>query len=98
MPPTLSRAEVERIATLARLALSEAEVALFTRQLTDILTWAEAVQAVDTVGIPPTDRPAADALLRSDEPRRSLPREAALAGAPDAERDAGLFRVPRVLG
>jgi aspartyl-tRNA(Asn)/glutamyl-tRNA(Gln) amidotransferase subunit C len=98
MSATLARAEVERIAALARLALSEEELALFGRQLGDILAWANAIQDLDTAGVPPTGPVAGDARLRADEPRPSLSRDEALGGAPDADRDAGLFRVPRVLG
>ncbi len=86
------------IAKLARLELSDDEVELFTRQLTDILRYAEDVQRVDTSGVPPTShvvpRPT---VLRDDLPRPSIDRAAVLAGAPGAARDAGLFRVPKVL-
>ena len=54
MASTLTRDEVARIAELARLSLSDAEVTLFTTQLTRILEYAEAVQRVDTTGVPPT--------------------------------------------
>jgi len=54
MPTTLTIADVERIAALAQLELSEEEKLLFTRQLADILAYAEQVQAIDTSGVPAT--------------------------------------------
>jgi aspartyl-tRNA(Asn)/glutamyl-tRNA(Gln) amidotransferase subunit C len=95
---SLTIADVERIAALAHLELSADEKALFTRQLADILAYAEQVQAVDTSGVPATAHVLAERIERGDEPRDSLPRDEALANAPDADREAGLFRVPRVIG
>jgi aspartyl-tRNA(Asn)/glutamyl-tRNA(Gln) amidotransferase subunit C len=91
--------DVDRIAELARLALSDEERALFAKQLGDILAYAEQIQEVDTAGVEPMAHPFADAAsLRDDQERPSLPRDEALAAAPDADRQAGLFRVPRVIG
>lgn len=99
MAEPLDRAEVERIAALAHLELTEAEVDLFARQLAQILEYARQVQAIDTSGVEPTAHVLAGAPLdREDEPRPSLERDAALAAAPDADPAAGLFRVPRVIG
>ena len=94
---TLSLADVERIAALAHLELTDEEKALFTRQLADILAYAEQVQGVDTSGVPATAHVLAERIERDDEPRASLPRDEALAVAPGAAREAGLFRVPRVI-
>ena len=97
--PDLTLAEVERIAALAQLALTDDEKELFRRQLADILAYAEQVQAVDTTGVPATAHVhATQRHEREDAPVPSLRVEVALAGAPDANRDAGLFRVPRVIG
>ena len=95
----LSIADVERIAALAHLNLSADEKTLFARQLADILHLAEQLQAVDTTGVEATAHVLAlvDA-ERADEPRPSLTPQEATANAPDAEREAGLFRVPRVIG
>jgi aspartyl-tRNA(Asn)/glutamyl-tRNA(Gln) amidotransferase subunit C len=107
---TLTIADVERIAALAHLELTDEETQLFTRQLADILSYAEQLQAIDTTGVPATAHVnAADpsttlgagrsaGVERPDEPRPSLSTEDALANAPDAAPDAGLFRVPRVIG
>jgi aspartyl-tRNA(Asn)/glutamyl-tRNA(Gln) amidotransferase subunit C len=99
MPAALTRADVEKIALLANLELDGAELELFARQLADILDYANQVQQIDTTGVPPTasvvTRHEAE---RADEVHPSLAREETLANAPDANRDAGLFKVPRVIG
>jgi aspartyl-tRNA(Asn)/glutamyl-tRNA(Gln) amidotransferase subunit C len=98
MPSSFTRDDIARIAALANLELEPGEVDLFARQLAEILAYAEQVQLVDTSGIPPTAavgaRHRAD---RGDDVRPSLPVEAVLANAPDADSEAGLFKVPRVL-
>jgi aspartyl-tRNA(Asn)/glutamyl-tRNA(Gln) amidotransferase subunit C len=99
MPQHFSTADVEHIARLARLALSPDEAELFATQLAGFLSYAEQVQAVPTGGVPPTSHPLAAATpMRDDEVRRSLAPDETLAGAPDGDRVAGLFKVPRVLG
>lgn len=99
MAERLTVADVERIASLARLELTDAEKALYTRQLGEILAYAEQVQGLDTTNVPATShvlgRHSAD---RPDTRRPGLPRDQALANAPDAPAEAGLFRVPRVIG
>ena len=99
MPASLTVADVERVAALAQLELTADEKALFTRQLADILHYAEQIQALDTHDVPATAhvRPS-ETSERPDEPRPSLPVEEALSNAPDGALDAGLFRVPRVIG
>jgi aspartyl-tRNA(Asn)/glutamyl-tRNA(Gln) amidotransferase subunit C len=97
--PELTVADVERIAALAQLELTEEEKPLFTKQLAEILHYAEQVQAIDTSGVPATAYVnSLQRTERDDEPRPSLLTEDALANAPDAAPDAGLFRVPRVIG
>jgi len=99
MSTALTIADVERIAALAQLELTAEEKQLFMRQLADILAYAEQVQAIDTTGVPATAHVhAGQRTERDDEPRPSLPTGEALANAPDADREAGLFRVPRVIG
>jgi aspartyl-tRNA(Asn)/glutamyl-tRNA(Gln) amidotransferase subunit C len=99
MSSTLAPDEVERIAHLARLALTAEERDLYARQLTAVLQYAEQLREVDTEGVAPTSHPLAlSAPLREDELRPSLPPNEALDQAPDADREAGLFKVPRVLG
>jgi aspartyl-tRNA(Asn)/glutamyl-tRNA(Gln) amidotransferase subunit C len=99
MPTTLTIADVERIATLAQLELTDDEKRLFTRQLADILAYAEQVQVIDTKGVPATAHVSTtQSSERDDEPRPSLPIGDAIANAPDPAPHAGLFRVPRVIG
>ena len=99
MPAGFTRDEILKIAALAHLELEPAEVDLFTRQLGDILAYAEVVQQIDTTGVPPTAAILSQETTdRADEVRGCLEREDVLAGAPDAAPDAGFFRVPRVIG
>jgi aspartyl-tRNA(Asn)/glutamyl-tRNA(Gln) amidotransferase subunit C len=99
MAATLTREDVIRIAELAHLELTDAEITMFTRQLGDILQYAEQVQAADTTGVPPTAHVLAGVPVeRDDVPRPCLDRDEVLAAAPDAAVEAGLFRVPRVIG
>jgi len=96
---SLTREDVLRIAELASLELTETEVETFTRQLGDILAYARQLQEIDTTGVPPTSHVlGATSLDRADDPRPSLPRDEILKSAPDPSMDAGLFRVPRVIG
>jgi aspartyl-tRNA(Asn)/glutamyl-tRNA(Gln) amidotransferase subunit C len=95
---TLTIADVERIAALAHLELTPDEKHLFTKQLADILAYAEQVQAVDTTGVAATAHVHAHGVERDDEPKPSLAVSEAVANAPDAAPAAGLFRVPRVIG
>src|SRR5215813_9177992 len=98
MSTQLTIADVERIAALAQLELTDDEKQLFTRQLAEILEYAEQVQAIDTSGVEGTAYVnAALRTERDDELLPCLPVEEAVANAPDAARDAGLFRVPRVI-
>ena len=91
--------DIDRVAHLARLALSDDEKQLFARQLGDILTYVEQLRSLDTSGIPPTSHPLGTlGSMRDDERRPSLPRGEVLAQAPEPAADAGLFKVPRVLG
>ncbi len=94
---SISRDEVRRIAKLAHLDLSEEEYDLYARQLSSILDYVEQLGRLNTNGIEPTAHIVATSdSLRGDEVRGSIPRDDALANAPESEQ--GLFKVPRVLG
>jgi len=94
----LRRSDVEGIAALAHLELTESETERYTQQLGDILTFFEQLQGVDTTGIPATTHPVtSNPVMRPDTPRPPMPRDEALANAPDPTGD-GLFRVPKVIG
>ncbi|MEO8481412.1 MAG: Asp-tRNA(Asn)/Glu-tRNA(Gln) amidotransferase subunit GatC [Acidobacteriota bacterium] len=98
MPDTPPDLDVRKIAALARLELTPDEVERFSRQLRDILTYADQLQQVDTTGVPPTSHPLADSQVwREDEPRPSLARDVILEGAPETTVRSGLFKVPKVL-
>jgi aspartyl-tRNA(Asn)/glutamyl-tRNA(Gln) amidotransferase subunit C len=95
---TLNRQDVQRIAELARLELTETELELFTRQLGDILTYVEQIRALDTTGVAPTSQILNRPVDREDVPGATLTRPELLGNAPDAAVEAGLFKVPRVIG
>ena len=94
---TLSRRDVEHVAHLARLGLSDEEVALFEEQLNHILEQFDVLSELDTEAIEPTARVIElENVLRDDVVRPGLTVEAALANAPDRSGDH--FLVPAVLG
>jgi aspartyl-tRNA(Asn)/glutamyl-tRNA(Gln) amidotransferase subunit C len=95
---TLSKKDVIRIAELARLELSADELELFTRQLGDILTYVEQIRSLDTAGVAPTSQVLNRPVDRDDVPGPTLTRAQLLDNAPDAAVEAGLFKVPRVIG
>jgi aspartyl-tRNA(Asn)/glutamyl-tRNA(Gln) amidotransferase subunit C len=99
MADGFERTEVERLAQLARLRLSEDEITRFAGQLARILAYAETVREADTSDVLPTSHPLPEITgrLREDAPSPSLSRDDAIAAAPDADPAAGLFSVPRVL-
>ena len=91
----LTRAEVDHVAQLARLALSEEEAERFRAQLTSILAQVATLDELDTASIPPSAsvHPLAS-VMADDLPRPSLPLEAVLRNAPAQEDDQ--FKVPPV--
>lgn len=93
---SLTIAEVEHIAELARLELTQVEKERYRQQLSAVLDYIARLQELDTADIPPTSSvlPARTA-LRSDHARQGLTPEALLKNAPDA--DDNQFRVPPVL-
>jgi len=92
----ITRVEVEHVARLARLELSEDEKERMTAQLDAILGYIDKLNALDTSQVEPTTTviPMVS-VMRDDVVRPSLDREAALANAPD--REAEFFRVPRII-
>ena len=95
---SLNRQDVQRIADLARLELTGEELDLFTRQLGDILTYVEQIRALDTTGVAPTSQVLNRPVDRDDVPAPTLTRDDLMRNAPDAAPEAGLFKVPRVIG
>lgn len=91
----LTRAEVQHVAELAKLALSDEEVTQYAEQLSSILDYANALLDVDTSSVLPTPYVLpVNNVMRADESRPSLEVDEALANAPDSER--GFFRVRAV--
>ncbi len=85
------------MARLARLALSDDEVARMASQLSAILEQVDAVRRLDTAEVPPTAHPfPVENVLRPDTEVPCLDREAVLAQAPLVENNR--FRVPRIMG
>ena len=102
----INRPQVQHIAALVRIALTEDETDAFARQLSHILDHFDALQRLDTTGVAPTAHAAgldldtsgdtdADAVLRPDEPAPSLDAADTLRNAP--RRQGNLFRVRAVL-
>lgn len=92
----LTKQEVEHIAGLARLSLTSQEIEQYREQLSDILAYAERLQALDTSGIAPTSSVLPlHSVLRADEVRQGLTKEELLRNAPNTKDDQ--FKVPPVL-
>jgi aspartyl-tRNA(Asn)/glutamyl-tRNA(Gln) amidotransferase subunit C len=91
----LTRAEVDHVAQLARLALTEEEAERYRSQLASILAQVATLDELDTASIPPSAGvlPLSN-VMDDDVPRPSLPIEAVLANAPDREDDQ--LKVPPV--
>ena len=93
---SLTAEDVRWVAHLARLQLSEAELATMTRQLSAILDYVDQLKQVNTDGVEPLAHPLPmQNVFRADEPAPSLPVDAALANAPDRHGD--FYGVPAVL-
>ena len=92
----LTREEVLHISRLARLGLTEEEVAMFQEQLSEILDHFQLLRDIDTEGVPPTAHTLPlENVEREDEVADSLPLEEVLANAPNVED--GWLRVRAVL-
>lgn len=96
----IQESDIVKIADLAHLEITPEEVALFTPQMTEIVTYVEQLNALDTSKVEPslgglTPEGKATDSSRADEMVPSLGQKLALAEAPDAA--AGHFRVPKVL-
>ena len=92
----LAADQIRYVAALARLNLTDEEVARFAPQLDEILAYVDKLRQLNTDAVPPMSHaiPMAN-VFRQDEPSPSLPTEAALANAP--QREGPFFKVPRVI-
>lgn len=92
----ISKDQVEKVAKLARLQVTEAEKDAFAKQLSQILTHVEKLNQYDTKGIEPTSTVLGQVnVFREDIVRPSLPTDKALANAPEREADG--FSVPKII-
>jgi aspartyl-tRNA(Asn)/glutamyl-tRNA(Gln) amidotransferase subunit C len=92
----IDKAQVKKVAMLARLELTEAEVEEFTGQLSTILDYMEKMKELDTTGVQPLAHclPISN-VFREDVVKDSLGTEKTLANAP--QRDGEFFKVPKIL-
>lgn len=96
MAEQLTPDEVRKVAILARLKLSEAEIEAFGRQLSHVLEYVDILNEVDTTNVEPMAHVAdLSNVLRDDVVRESLPRDKAIANAPKS--DGTYFLVPQIL-
>jgi aspartyl-tRNA(Asn)/glutamyl-tRNA(Gln) amidotransferase subunit C len=92
----ITKQEVDKVAKLARLELTEVEKSAFTKQLSQILTHVETLKQYDTTGVEPTATVLGQVnVFRSDEVRPSLSVERALMNAPESAE--GFFVVPKII-
>jgi aspartyl-tRNA(Asn)/glutamyl-tRNA(Gln) amidotransferase subunit C len=92
----ISREDVEHVARLARLALTDAEKERMRVQLDAILTYIDKLRALDVDGVEPTAHAVRLVnVMRDDEITPCLPQDEAVANAPDPSGE--FFRVPRIL-
>ncbi len=92
----INKDEVEKVAKLARLAITDTEKEEFSDQISRILDYMELLEQWDTTGVEPTATVMEQVnVFREDTPRPCLSLEDALANAPDQE--GGFFRVPKIL-
>jgi aspartyl-tRNA(Asn)/glutamyl-tRNA(Gln) amidotransferase subunit C len=93
----LSREQVQHIARLARVGLSDEDIDRFSEQLSEILDYFERLRQVDTEDVPPTAHtlPLHNVMRQDDEPEPPLDKEQVLANAPVREGD--YFRVKVIL-
>jgi aspartyl-tRNA(Asn)/glutamyl-tRNA(Gln) amidotransferase subunit C len=89
----IEREQVQHVARLARLRLSEEELGRMAGELSGILGHVDRIGELDLNDVEPTSHVVElENVLRADEPRPSWPRDVVLAQAPDPANDA--FRVP----
>ncbi len=102
----ITEKDVQYVADLANLELSDTERQRMEKDLNSILEYVDMLSRLDTTGVEPMAQVAAGHgggsdsarygyAMRPDEPRPSLPREEGLKNAPDS--DGALFKVPKVI-
>jgi aspartyl-tRNA(Asn)/glutamyl-tRNA(Gln) amidotransferase subunit C len=92
------RIDIRHVARLARLALTDAEIAIFGPQLESLMTHVDALTQLDTQNVPATAQVVPSRNVQREDairPETILPRDEALRNAPQAQ--GAYFRVPRIL-
>ncbi len=91
----ITKQQVEHVAKLARLSLTENEVALYTEQLSKIIDYIDQLNKVNTEGVEPMTQPIPTVnVMREDIVRKQFERQEVLSNAPHEEY--GFFRVPKI--
>jgi len=94
-PKVISSEEVEHIARLCKIEVTEREEKVFTSQLNDVLRFFKAIEKVETTSTPPTFQVSqARNVLRKDTVEACLPREKAMRNA--KKKEDGFFKAPRI--
>ncbi len=92
----IDKSEVDKVAKLARLEITEGEKEVFAEQLSSILDYVEQLKAWDTTGLEPTATVVGQTnVFREDQVRPSLSADQVLANAP--EQEDGFFSVPKII-
>jgi aspartyl-tRNA(Asn)/glutamyl-tRNA(Gln) amidotransferase subunit C len=92
----IDRALLDKIAHLSRLEFNEKDAEKMMKDMSEIITWVEQLDEIDTTGVEPLTTMSHEInALRDDEVKAHLPHDEALVNAP--KKDADYFRVPKVL-
>lgn len=93
----IDKSIVKHVALLSRLSLSDSELAVYSKQLTAILSYISKLKELDTKDVPPTSHalPTLKNVFRKDEPRPSLDVDEVLKNAP--AKEGAFFKVPKVI-
>ncbi|MCU0358150.1 MAG: Asp-tRNA(Asn)/Glu-tRNA(Gln) amidotransferase subunit GatC [Cyclobacteriaceae bacterium] len=92
----ITRELLDKIAHLARLEINEAEAEKLMQDMSEIITWVEKLNEVDTTGVEPLTTMSHELnSMREDVPQPHLPHEDALRNAP--QRNDAFFKVPKVV-
>ncbi|MFH2012186.1 MAG: Asp-tRNA(Asn)/Glu-tRNA(Gln) amidotransferase subunit GatC [Pseudomonadota bacterium] len=92
----ITKEEINKVASLARLGFSEEEKETFTSQLNSILVYFDKLKELDTTGVEPTSHASnVSNVFRDDKVEPSISKEDSLLNAPDGKRDC--FRVPKII-
>ena len=93
---TSHKIDVNHVALLARMSLTEEEASVFQEQMDQIVDWIDKINELDLENVEPTSHPVPlENILREDRAGESLPREAVIENFPEVKDDQ--VKVPRIL-